>query len=150
MGERDRMRKLIQMLKRHEGTGPIKKDRFLPYKDSVGKLTIGWGRNLDDRGITEAEANYLLERDIHDAAEDLSSCCSWSENLNKVRQDVLIDMVFNLGIVRFLGFKKLRAAIEKKNWTEAAKEMLDSKWAKQVGQRATELADMMLTGEYKS
>lgn len=119
--------------------------RRLPYHDSVGKLTIGIGRNLDDVGITRAEALYLLDNDIEKVISVVSFQPYWEE-LNEVRQRVIIDMVFNLGWPRFSKFKKLIKALNDRNYTNAALEMLDSKWARQVGQRANRLAEMMRTG----
>ena len=133
---------LRKMLIRHEDL------RLKPYKDSVGKLTIGVGRNLDDKGITEAEAMLLLSNDIGDALSDAKKF-AWFSDLNSPRQDVVVDMMFNLGLTRFSGFKKMIAAIEHGNFPEAADQMLDSKWARQVGLRASELSQMMRTGAYK-
>ena len=133
---------LKKMLIRHEAL------RLKPYKDSVGKLTIGVGRNLDDRGITEAEAMLLLSNDIGDALADAKKF-SWFGQLDSARQDVIVNMVFNLGLTRFSGFKKMIAALEHGNYPEAADQMLDSKWARQVGLRASELSQMMREGRYK-
>ena len=132
---------ITDLLIKHEGL------RLKPYRDTVGKLTIGVGRNLDDMGITRGEALYLLGNDINRVRLELIKIIKWFLTLNAVRQNVLIDMVFNLGITRFKRFKKLIAAIEVQDWDRAAKEMLDSKWAKQVGRRATELARMMRDGD---
>jgi lysozyme len=130
------------MLVRHEGL------RLKPYTDTVGKLTIGVGRNLDDVGISEAEAMLLLSNDISIARTDAEKFV-WFHKLDSVRQDVIIDMIFNLGLPRFLGFKNMLHAVEMSNWEEAVVQMLDSKWAKQVGKRAEELAFMMITGSYR-
>jgi len=106
-----------------------------PYMDTVGKLTIGVGRNLDDRGISEDEALYLLSNDISIATKDLHSVFDdffiYPDNV----QLVLTDMMFNLGKPRFLGFKKMIQAIKDKDYKEAAKQAKDSKWCKQVGIR---------------
>ena len=117
-----------------------------PYTDTVGKLTIGIGRNLDDVGISHAEALVLLDNDIDRVLEDLNRALPWWKRMSPVRQQVLANMAFNLGISRLRGFRKALAAMEAGAWHEAATEMLDSRWAKQVGRRATELADMMRTG----
>jgi lysozyme len=89
----------------------------------------------------------MLDNDIAECVIDLSANLSWFGRLDEVRRDVLIDMCFNLGITRLLGFRRMLAACKNEDWTWAANEMLASKWAKQVGKRAYELADMMLTGE---
>lgn len=132
---------LKKMLVRHEGL------RLLPYRDSVGKLTIGVGRNLEDVGISEQEAMLLLTNDIGSARTEAQKLV-WFNRLDTVRQDVVISMIFNLGLPKFLLFKATIQAIEMANWPEAAAHMLDSKWAAQVGKRAEELAQMMLSGEY--
>ena len=134
---------LIELIKKHEGF----RDR--PYKCSAGKITIGWGRNLDDVGITEQEALLMLNNDIKKAEDDLQSVFPPDflfSVLSYNRYAVLVDMMFNLGLTRFRGFKKLIAAVNEKDWQTAAHEMLDSKWAKQVKTRAYELARMMEKG----
>jgi len=134
---------IIDLLIKHEGL------RLKPYRDTVGKLTIGVGRNLDDMGITEKEARFMLENDIVRIKKTLMQTFPWYPNLFKKRKDVVVNMVFNLGITRFKRFRKLIKAIQIQDYDRAAKEMLDSKWAKQVGRRASELARMMKTGEEK-
>ncbi len=132
--------RLKEMLIRHEGL------RLKPYRDSVGKLTIGVGRNLDDVGISEEEALYLLENDIRRAEKIAVECASSHgvlfESLPEDAQLVLIDMAFNLGY-KLKGFKKMFSALKRRDFDEAAWEMLDSRWARQVGKRATELAEIM-------
>jgi len=140
-GDVREMSELENMLIRHEGI------RLKPYIDSVGKTTIGVGRNLDDNGITKDEALFMLRNDIRYATVELFANYPWSYALDTKRQDALIDMVFNLGITRFGKFKKMIAAFEDKNYVVAAHEMLDSKWAAQVGARAKELANMVRHGE---
>jgi lysozyme len=123
--------------------------RLKPYRDTVGKLTIGIGRNLDDVGISKDEALYLLENDIQRAIKEATQIFGtyrWL-SLDKVRQAVILDMLFNLGKTRFLTFKKFIQAVKEKDFEKAAEEMLDSKWAKQVGRRAKRLAYMMKTGK---
>lgn len=135
--------KLVEQLTRHEGL------RLKPYKDSVGKLTIGIGRNLDDKGISIEEAQLLLQNDIIEARYEAHRF-PWFLHLNEVRQHVILNMLFNMGTTRLLGFKKMIDAIKNEDYAEAKIQMLDSKWATQVGPRATELADMMETGEYET
>jgi len=134
---------LRTMLKRHEGL------RLKPYKDSIGKLTIGIGRNLDDNGITEWEAGQLLRNDLRRSISEAESIFPWFLYLDEVRQDVVLNMLFNLGMSRLLGFKNMLSAMKERNYQLAATEMINSLWAKQVGLRAEELAYMMLYGEYK-
>jgi len=116
------------------------------YKCSAGKNTIGVGRNLDDRGITADEANYLLSNDIDICIDELEAVFPWFSTLSDARQRVVINMCFNLGLTRLLGFKKFLAAMETGDWETAAAEMLDSNWSKQVGDRSIRLRDLLLEG----
>jgi len=120
-----------------------------PYFDSVGKLTIGVGRNLDDVGISRHEAEYLLDQDILRASEALLAHLPWINDIDSVRRAVLINMAFNMGIGGLLQFKKTLTAIKLSDWHGAARHMLDSKWAAQVGPRATRLAKQMRTGVWQ-
>lgn len=131
------------MLIRHEGL------RLKPYRDTKGKLTIGVGRNLDDVGITREEALLLLNNDLARVRREVERAFPWFSSLNPVRKNVVLNMVFNLGLPRFRGFTKTIAAIEAKDWENAAREMLESRWAQQVGRRAHELAAMMKRGKYE-
>lgn len=137
------MSRLHEMLIRHEGL------RLKPYRDAKNKLTIGVGRNLDDAGITREEALMLLNNDIATVRREVERALPWVSRLNPVRKDVILDMVFNLGLPRFRRFKKTIAAIKAEDWEKAAREMLDSQWAKQVGKRAKELSAMMKRGQYE-
>lgn len=130
---------LRRQLLAHEGL------RLRAYRDTVGKLTIGIGRNLDDTGISKAEALHLLENDIGECLTDLVTW-PWFETLDAVRQRVLIDMRFNLGDAGLRGFKTTLQAVAEGRYGDAADGMLASKWARQVGQRARTLAAMMRTG----
>ena len=133
---------LTKSLIKHEAL--IKK----PYKCTADKLTIGVGRNLDDNGITEDEALYLLKNDINRCVSDVGrNIPEWKKH-NECRQNVLVELCFNIGINRLLGFKKMLAALHKNDYATAADEMLDSKWAVQVGNRAKTMAAMMRTGEF--
>ena len=122
--------------------------RLKPYKDSVGKLTIGVGRNLDDVGISQDEATLMLSNDIAAATRRIQMTLPWAASLDMVRFNVLVNMSFNLGYGLFQ-FKQTLAAIEVGNWSAAAVGMLSSKWAMQVGARATRLAEQMRTGEWQ-
>lgn len=121
--------------------------RLDPYLDTVGKLTIGVGRNLDDRGISYEEAMYLLDNDINDLMEKLPLIYSWYPGLSDVRKIVIISMAFNLGLKKFSEFKNFRTALMENKFNLAAQEMLNSKWARQVGRRARTLATMMVSDE---
>ena len=134
--------KLTDMLVDHEGM------RRKPYRCTAGKLTIGVGRNLDDRGISPDEAMYMLANDIKDSRRELSAAFSWFDKLDDVRQSVLIDMCVNLGLSRLQGFRNTLALIGVGKYEAAAQEMLNSKWAEQVGRRAQRLSRMMATGRW--
>lgn len=119
-----------------------------PYTDTVGKLTIGVGRNLTDRGLSPDEVNYLLNNDIHIATQDAKKLVPAFDKLDDVRQEVLVNMAFNLGLDRLGGFKKFLAAVNAGNFAKASVEMLDSVWAKQVGARAIRLSNAMRAGSF--
>ena len=154
---------LMQKLIAHEGM------RLDVYKDTLGINTIGIGRNLDDRGITkdeldwmdypsieyvysdgitEADAIYLAQNDVQIVEEELVRAHPCVDRLDSVRQLILIDMAFNMGVPRLCKFKKMWAAVEAEDFPTAAKEMLDSRWATQVKGRATKLANAMHNGEF--
>jgi lysozyme len=135
----DEREKLKLQLMRHEGL------KLRVYKDSVGIETIGCGRNLRDKGITADEAMFLLENDLD---EIVSQCgqFAWFRRLDGVRQRVIADMVFNLGLTRFSAFKATIRAIESGDYEKAGAQMLKSLWAKQVKGRAERLAQMMRSG----
>ena len=143
--------------------------RLQVYKDTLGIDTIGIGRNLEDRGIskeeldwmdipsidhvyewgiTEADAVYLATNDVQIVEEELVRAHPCVDRLDSVRQLILIDMAFNMGVPRLCKFKKMWAAVEAEDFPTAAKEMLDSRWATQVKGRATKLANAMHNGEF--
>jgi lysozyme len=119
-----------------------------PYRCTAEKLTIGVGRNIEDRGITEDEARYLLKNDIKIVEDELLEKKPVVAGLDAVRQRVLVDMGFNLGIPTLLKFQNMWAAIEEEDFETAAEEAMDSRWAKQVGRRAERLCQAMATGEW--
>ncbi len=121
--------------------------KLKPYRDTVGKLTIGVGRNLDDMGITEDEAYYMLENDIKRCKEELRSIFVNFDDYEPHIQAVLIDMIFNLGKTKFLTFKNFIKAIKENKIKTAAYEMMNSKWAQQVKSRAMRDKKLLLTGE---
>ena len=133
---------VIEEIKKEEGF------RSKVYKCTSGKHTIGYGRNLDDNGITVEEATDMLIHDI--------SICDWElkhsipvycTNLNGARQYVILSMCYNMGLTNLLKFKNMWKAIKDEDFTKASMEMLDSKWAKQVKSRALKLSVIMKTGE---
>tara|TARA_R110002167_G_scaffold19341_2_gene71521 strand:+ start:8592 stop:9008 length:417 start_codon:yes stop_codon:yes gene_type:complete len=114
-----------------------------PYECTAGKITIGYGRNIEDNGITREEAEMLLRNDIQSTRGELSFAFDWFILMPDAKQGVLINMCFNLGLTRLLKFKKMLAALEVKDYKEASIQMLDSKWAGQVGERAVRLSEAM-------
>ena len=133
---------LKEQLKKHEGI------RLKPYKCTANKTTIGVGRNIEDRGITEDEAFYLLENDIKICVEELEKNYDWFKGLDDIRQCVLVNMCFNLGITRLKKFKNTMKHVEEGDYEKAALGMLNSRWAKQVKGRAIDLANQMEYGVF--
>lgn len=113
--------------------------RLKPYRCTAGKLTIGVGRNLDDSGITEAEAMGLLDNDIERCWIQVSGALPWVTTAPEPIQEVLVNMCFNLGLGGLLKFKKTLALLEAGEYALAEMEMLNSAWARQVGARANRL-----------
>jgi lysozyme len=146
------MSTLAERIAKHEGT------RLRPYLDCCGKpwrecvcekkgyLTIGNGRNLDVVGISFDECRLFETNDIF-RAKSAAGTFRWFAPLDPVRREVIIEMIFELGLVGFCAFKRLILAMERGDYVAAASEMLASKWSSQVGRRAVGLAEMMRTGE---
>ena len=132
--------KLIEELKRDEGI------EYKAYQDSLGIWTIGVGRNIQEVGLSQDEIEYLLVNDIIQCTKELNKTFDWYKDLNDARTRALINMCFNLGLTRLLGFKKFLAAMEAKDWEKAGTEMMDSKWSKQVGARSERLIIMIVEG----
>lgn len=123
-------------LKRDEGL------RLKVYRCTANKNSIGYGRNLDDKGITLEEAELMLDNDIAECIQDLATF-HWWNGLTDLRQAALINLRFNLGPARFRGFKKMIKALEMRDYTEAAFQVLNSNYAKQVGKRAERVAEAL-------
>ena len=153
----------IKKLIAHEGL------RLQVYQDSLGIDTIGIGRNLEDRGITKEELNtmdipnmdviyevginevdavYLANNDVQIVEEELVRAHPCVDKLDSVRQLVLMDMAFNMGVPRLCKFLKMWNAVHNEDFSTAAKEMLDSRWANQVKSRSVKLANAMHNGEF--
>lgn len=122
--------------------------RLRVYDDARGIPTIGVGRNLRDKGISQHEADALLDADILECAASVTSTWPWTMKLDEARRAVLVSMRFNLGLRGLFGFTHMLAAAERGDYAEAAKEMLRSQWAGQVGLRAARLAMQMESGEW--
>lgn len=120
--------------------------RLMPYVDSVGKVTIGVGRNLTDDGISSGEMDIMLTNDITNVMQSLDMAIPYWKNLSETRQRALANMCFNMGLHRLLGFTNMLAAIRAGDFTTASTEALNSEWARQVGARAQRIAVLLATG----
>jgi lysozyme len=128
-------------LTEHEGL------RLKPYRCTADKLTIGYGRNLEDKGISKLEAEMLLLNDIEEIEDALEKVFVFFNNLSDARKAVLIDMAYNIGIKGLLNFKKMLLSLEKGDYQAASNDMLESAWANQVGIRAVNLSKIMANGK---
>ena len=152
------MAEMITRLKMHEGCS------LKPYKCPAGKLTIGIGRNVEDNpltaeelrvvgdwkhGITREAAHYLCRNDIERCIADLKKHLKWFDGLDKERKYAMIDLCFNMGINKLLTFKKTLASIACGNYRKAAEQLLQSKYASQVGKRAKRIAILIETGRWE-
>jgi lysozyme len=141
---------LIAELRRDEGV------RYLPYLDTANppNWTIGVGHNMDSKPLTigwkpplnDTQVNSLLGDDLEDVFHDLDRNLQWWRDLNDVRQRVIANLCFNMGITRLLGFVKALTAARQGKYDVSANELLNSTWATQVKGRAQRLADMMRKG----
>ena len=122
--------------------------RLKAYQDSRGVWTIGVGHNLEARPIPRAAGIIIFEADLADTILDVDRMLPWAARLDECRRAVLVNMAYNLGIHGLLEFRRMLHAAETADWPLAAKEMLDSKWATQVGPRAPRLAQQMETGAW--
>ena len=127
---------IVEDLIRDEGL------RLKPYRDTVGKITIGIGRNLDDVGISEEEARVMLSADIIKAESALRRNLSWFLEAPEPVQRGLTNMCFNIGFTGLSQFGRMLSALAKKDYDLAASEALKSKWATQVGARAVRIAEL--------
>ena len=134
----DDRRRLVDQLVDHEGL------RRYAYVDTVGKITIGVGRNLTDKGITDTEALYLLDHDLNETITDLTGF-AWFPVLDAGRQRALADLRFQVGPVGFRGFRQMIHALAVKNYAQAALELRRSRWATQVGPERREHVIALLT-----
>jgi lysozyme len=130
------------LIKRHEGL------RLKPYVDTVGKVTIGYGHNLTDLGVPQSFADALFQHDLEVHWQELHEQLPWVGSLDAVRHAVLVDLAFNMGIPRLKRFKRTLRSIKEGRWDDASRELLDSKYARQVKGRARRLAKMLRTGEW--
>lgn len=138
---------LLIQIKRHEGTGPIRNGRYLPYRDSRNILTIGWGRNLEANGLREDEATLCLNNDVDDAIRECFAEFSWFRGLDTVRQAVVTELVFNMGMPTMKQFVNTLRAIGEHDFARAAMGLRQSRWYQQVKKvRGERLATQMESG----
>lgn len=139
------MEKLREMIKRHEGV------RSHCYKDHLGLETIAVGRCIAEGslGLSNDEIDYLLDNDIVRCIKELNNEFPWFKTLDECRQAAMIDLSFNIGATRLRGFVKALAAMAESKFDLASLEFLDSKWARQVGNRALEITEMIRTGKWQ-
>jgi lysozyme len=141
------MTKGVAQIQRHEGLV------LNAYQDHLGYWTIGYGRLIDKRkggGISQQEAEYLLQNDINGVTQALERQITFWNRLNEPRKAVLMNMAFQMGVAGLLKFKNTLASVESGNFEDAAARMLKSKWAEQTPTRAKEMANQMRTGKWQS
>lgn len=133
------MKTLEDLLREDEGLS------LKPYKDTLGYLTIGYGHNLEAKGISKAVAELMLQEDCEQVRQEASAFWWWPA-IDEVRQLVVLSMIYQLGMGGFLGFKNMISALRNRQFKAAAREMEDSLWARQTPERAKKLARWMETG----
>jgi lysozyme len=138
--------RLVDQLITHEGM------ELRLYQCPAGKWSIGAGRNLQDRGITESEARHLLNNDIRISIDELTDAFPWFTRLDETRQVAMVDLHFNLGLSSLKTFRKtlglIAEAVEGRvSWNDVGMELLDSRWAEQVGRRSQTIANMLIKGD---
>lgn len=137
------MNDIFSQLRRDEGL------KLKPYRDSVGKITLGYGRNLDDDGISEMEADFLLQNDVKAATVELEANFPWVMNLDDARKGAVLNMIFNMGAHGLAEFRDFLQKLQSGDFRAASGAMLDSLWAKQVGPRATRLSIQIESGQWQ-
>ena len=131
---------LFDQLKNFEGL------ELKPYRCTSDKLTIGLGRNLEDNGITEEEAYYLATNDLDNLMDELDQNIPWWDDLDDPRKRALLNLAYNVGTPTLMKFKKTLEHLKNGLYTEASEEVLQSRWADQVGRRATFISEVFKTG----
>lgn len=150
------VKQATEYIKKNEGK-VMANGRHFAYDDACGKpcksgdnikglITIGYGRNIMGRGLSEEEALYLLQNDVSEVYRDLQTVYPWFEHLSDNRKIVMIDLRFNMGLKKLETFKNFLRAMSGSAWNEAASHLLDSTYAKQVGDRAARNADLIIGG----
>lgn len=133
---------VIRLLVLHEG------ERLFPYRDPLGKITIGVGRNLTDLGISQEESRFLLLGDLARVEQELDRALPWWRQEDAVRQAALIDLAFNLGLPRLLRFRRTLEAWRLGKHEAAADALVDSLWYGQVKTRGRRIVAMVRTGQW--
>lgn len=128
-------------LKRDEG------ERLRLYKCSSGKFTIGIGRNVEDNGISKDESDLMFANDVDRVEKEARSIFGNWKSIEDARQRALVNMLFNLGMTRFMTFKRMIGAVIREDWDGAADEAINSTWSRQVGERANRIANMLRGGK---
>ena len=148
---------LLKQLMRHDGAKRDRAGCYVAYRCPAGALTIGYGHNLDARPLTglgegakidEPRARKILFEDVRMLGVALDRALPWWRKAGEARSAVLLNMAFNMGLAGLLGFHATLQAVREGRWEDARSGMLASKWAGQVGRRASELAEQMVTGEW--
>jgi lysozyme len=121
--------------------------RRFPYYDQGNRMTIGVGHDIADVGLNDACIDFILGEDIHAACADLDHNIAWWRTLDPVRQRVMVGMAFNLGWTKFAQFSRFFSAMHQARWDDAALELIASRWAVQVGDRAKRYEQMVRTGQ---
>jgi len=134
------IQRLRQTITKHEGI------ELKPYRCTSDKLTIGVGRNIEDRGISHETAMQMLDEDIDICINELQQTVSYWNDLPSRVKEGLINLCFNMGISRLMAFKKTFGFLREGMYDKAASELLESRYANQVGQRAIDVANMIREG----
>ena len=132
-------KELLDQIKEHEGL------KLFPYKCPAGRLTIGYGHNLQDNGLSKSACEYILYDDIDEAKRNLRTIFGneFFESLKDSKKIALIDMMFNLGMIKFLTFKRFIFAVETQNWENASYEIIHSKAYEQNKKRYKKLSEQI-------
>lgn len=131
------MTDVITDLKRDEGF------RSKVYKCPADRWSLGYGRNVEDLGVTEEEAEHLLRNDVARVERELDRAYPWWIKCPGTVRRGLVNMAFNLGLPRLAGFKRMIACLQAGDYRGASVAALDSKWAEQVGDRAIRIAELI-------
>lgn len=135
-----------EQLRRDEG------EKLHAYQDTLGYWTIGIGILIDQRkggGLRPEESEFIFRNRLKLLDEELSRVLPWLSKLDPARRGVMLNMAFQMGVMGLLGFKTTLAMVSAGKYQEAAKQMLQSKWAKQTPARAQRLSNQMATGEWQ-